>query len=167
GDIKMVQIEKQSVTERRSRLKKDFIPWERQTVASHFAAVCKQYHAREYMHIDGGTYTYEEVWQDAVRYAKGFIALGVKRRDHIAVVTDNHPAYPALMIASSLVGAVFIPINSMLAKDELAYIINQSDARFLLIQQEGKAKKHGLAVTALMEDPTFVEQTHVEEVICL
>lgn len=167
----MNQIEKklptQSISERRNKLKETYTPWKRQTVASHFAAVCQKYHTREYMHIDGRTYTYEAIWQDAVRYAKGLIASGVKRRDHIAVVMDNQPVYPALMIASSMVGAVFIPINSMLAKDELAYIINQSDARFLFLQQEGKAKKHGIALTALMEDASFKEQTNVEQIICL
>src|SRR5699024_1949176 len=112
-------------------------------------------------------YTYEAIWKDAIQYAKGLIALGVKRRDHLAVVMDNHDTYPALMIASSIVGSVFVPINSMLAKDELAYILKQSDSSLLFLQQEGKAQKHGIAVTQLMEDEDFKKEAHLQQVICL
>lgn len=156
-----------SVDERRAALAEDFIPWERQTVGQHIKAMCQQFAKREYMHIDGLTYTYDDIWKQAVTYAKGMIALGVKRRDHIALVMDNGPQFPALMFASSMVGAVFVPINSMLAKDELAYILKQSDSRFLFVEQRSKTRHHGQAVSELLQESTFLKESQLQSVVCL
>jgi fatty-acyl-CoA synthase len=157
----------QSVSERRQALEARFPVWPRDTVAGHFYKVSSQYKDRNYLHIDGETFTYGEVWERAVQYAKALIALGVKRRDHIAVLMNNHAVFPSLMIASSLVGGVFIPINAMLTKDELKYIVSQSDTQFLFLQQKVKDKHHGKAVSELMEEADFQKSSSLEKVICL
>lgn len=157
----------QSVSERRQALEARFPEWPRDTVAGHFYKASRQYKDRNYMHIDGETFTYGEVWDQAVQYAKALIALGVKRRDHIAVLMNNHAVYPSLMIASSIVGGVFIPINAMLTKDEVKYILFQSDTQFLFLQQKVKDKHHGQAVSELMEEADFQESSRLEKIICL
>lgn len=158
---------KLSVEHRRKELAERFSPWQRKTVAEHVKAMCERYRERDYMYMGGETYTYGDVWNEAIMIAKGMMALGVKRRDHVAVLMDNHPTYPAFMFAASIVGAVFVPINSMLAKDEVAYILNQSDARYLFVQQSGRTREHGIAVSELLQDSSFLQNSRLESVVCL
>src|SRR5699024_9663919 len=68
--------------------------------------------------------------------------------------------------ASSIVGAVFIPINSMLTKSELEYILSQSDTKYLILQEKVKDKRHGQAVKELLASPSFQENSILEKVIC-
>lgn len=158
---------KQTVEERRKALEARFPVWPRDTVAGHFHKACRQYKDRPYMIIDDKTLTYGEIWDRAVQYAKAFIKLGVKRRDHIAVLMNNDETFPSLMIASSIVGGVFIPINGMLKKAELKYILSQSDTRYLLLQQKVKDNRHGEVVSELMKEADFQENSALEQVICL
>src|SRR5699024_12420391 len=116
-------IEVASVETRRNKLKERYKVWQRDSVGSHFQKVCQQYSTQPYLYIGSNTITYEQMWQDALLYARSFKQLGVKRRDHIAVLMTNHAKYPALLLAASIVGAVFIPINAMLCQKELAYIL--------------------------------------------
>jgi len=158
---------RQSVPERREALEARFPVWPRDTVAGHFSKACDQYNDRPFLYINDKEYTYGEIWGRAVQYAKAFIKLGVKRRDHIAVLMDNDAVYPSLMIASSMVGAVFIPINAMLAKNELEYIISQSDSKYLILHQSVKDKQHGKAVAELLDNEGFQKISQLEQVICL
>src|SRR5699024_2692979 len=125
------------------------------------------YSTQPFLYIGNNTITYEQMWQDALLYAKSFKQLGVKRRDHIAVLMNNQASYPALMIAASIVGAVFIPINAMLSKKELAYILQQSDAEFLILEQTIKDKHHGAHVTQLLSEERFIEDSSLHTIICL
>ncbi|WP_085993011.1 class I adenylate-forming enzyme family protein [Oceanobacillus senegalensis] len=158
---------KQSVSERRKALENRFPVWPRDTIAKHFSKACNQYKDRPYIYINDEEFTYGEIWERAVQYAKAFIELGVKRRDHIAVLMNNDSTYPSLMIASSIVGAVFIPINAMLQKDELAYIISQSDTQFLLLQQTSKDRRHSEAISGLLDESDFQQNSKLKQVICL
>lgn len=156
----------QSVSERRKALEERFPEWPRDTIARHFSKACNQYKDRPYIYINNEEVTYGEVWDRAVQYAKAFIKLGVKRRDHLAILMDNDSTFPSLMIASSLVGAVFIPINGMLTKDELRYIISQSDTQYLILEQTIKDKQHGEAISELLDEADFQENSEIEQVIC-
>ncbi|SDQ88575.1 class I adenylate-forming enzyme family protein [Virgibacillus salinus] len=156
----------QSVSVRRKALEERFPVWPRDTIARHFSKACIQYKDRPYIYINNEVVTYGEVWDRAVQYAKAFIKLGVKRRDHLAILMDNDSTFPSLMIASSLVGAVFIPINGMLTKDELRYIISQSDTQYLILEQMIKDKQHGEAISELLDEADFQENSELKQVIC-
>lgn len=156
-----------SVSIRRKTLEDNFPVWPRDTIAGHFSKACHNYQDRSFIYINDEKFTYGEVWSRAIHFAKAFMKLGVKRRDHIAVLMDNDSTYPSLMIASSIVGAVFIPVNAMLAKDELEYIISQSDSKFLILHETVKDKHHGKAVAELLDNNDFQEQSQLGQVICL
>ena len=158
---------KVSIEARREALEARYPIWRRDTVAEHFEKACKEYVNRPYMYIHNKSYTYEAIWDMGVTYAKALMNLGVKRREHIATYMENDASFPALMIASSMVGAVFIPINSMLKKDELKYIISQSDTNYLFVKQSEKNKKQLDIVSDLLDDSEIQEYSRLEKVICL
>ncbi|MGX8793583.1 class I adenylate-forming enzyme family protein [Oceanobacillus sp. M60] len=156
-----------TVNERREELLEAYPVWNRDTIAAHFQKSVEAYADQAFMHINGMTYTYQNVWDHAVEIAKALIHNGVKRRDHLAVLMDNDVAYPSLMIASSMVGAVFIPLNSMLSKAELTYILRQSDTNHLVVHETVKDKQHAQTVAALWQTKEFQDNASLEKVICM
>ncbi|MEK4304446.1 class I adenylate-forming enzyme family protein [Oceanobacillus sp. FSL K6-0251] len=156
-----------TVNERREELLEGYPVWNRDTIAAHFQKSVEAYADQAFMHINGMTYTYQNVWDHAVEIAKALIHNGVKRRDHLAVLMDNDVAYPSLMIASSMVGAVFIPLNSMLSKAELTYILRQSDTNHLVVHETVKDKQHAQTVAALWQTKEFQDNASLEKVICM
>lgn len=157
----------QSATERRAALEDQYPTWSRETLATHFSKACRKHFDKPFIYIEDQTITYGEIWTNACTYAKALLNLGVKRRDHIAILMENDPTYPSLMIASSLVGAVFIPLNTMLGEDELAYILQQSDADFLIAHQEVKGNHHGKVIAKLLDEPAFKTGSQLQQVICI
>ncbi|MFD1386517.1 class I adenylate-forming enzyme family protein [Oceanobacillus oncorhynchi subsp. oncorhynchi] len=156
-----------TVNERREELLEAYPVWNRDTIAAHFQKSVEAYADQAFMHISGVTYTYQNVWDHAVEIAKALIHNGVKRRDHLAVLLDNDAAYPSLMIASSMVGSVFIPLNSMLSKAELTYILRQSDTKHLVVHETVKDKQHAQTVAALWQTKEFQDNASLEKVICM
>lgn len=156
-----------SLTERRDALEARFPEWPRNTIAKHFLGMCQLYPDRPFVYIEDTPVTYKEVWESARNYAKSFLHFGVKRRDHIAVLMENDAAYPSLMIAASLIGAVFIPINTELQKDELAYILRQSDSRFIFFHETIKDRDTAGMISELWHDTKFRDESLLKYFICL
>ena len=76
---------------------------------------------------DGGlieeTRTYRQLWQNGQRVAAALKALGMKSGDTFAVVMDNHPEFVDLMVASSILGTIFVPIDPRTRGDKLRYLL--------------------------------------------
>jgi len=156
-----------SVEERRKELETKYKTWTRETLHTHFEKICKQYGNRDFIAINNEKSSYSAVWENAVMYAKSFLNLGVKRRDHIAVLMENHQDYVSLLIASSLLGAVFIPINTMLKKEELSFVLRQSDSKYLIFQSQIKKNNYAKMIAELLEDKRFQEDSKLEKLVCI
>lgn len=165
--LKVYDIPLKSVAERRAALESGYPEWPRQTIATHFSKQCEKYTDRPFLHTKEATSHYGEIWDSAWTYAKAFMNLGVKRRDHIAILMENSSDYISLMIASSLVGAVTVPINTMLNEDELDYILSQSDSKFLITEQTIKNKNYAEAIGNLLNNTSFQERSILEKVVCI
>ena len=85
------------------------------------------------------TWTWSQ-WNDRVRRLAGTLQeRGVKRGDAVAFLDKNHPACVELTIAAASLGAANAIINFRLAADELDYVLNDSDAKLLIVGAELKA----------------------------
>ena len=76
-------------------------------------------------------WTYHDYRERANAVAKGLIALGLKKGDHLAVWATNQPEWALLMMAAAKAGLVLVTINPLLRAAEVAFILKQSDARVL------------------------------------
>ena len=79
----------------------------------------------------GGTLTYEALDARQRRLAGSFRDGGVGERDRIAVLADNRPECLEVTIGALRAGVVPVPINPLLTEPELAYLIEDSGARWL------------------------------------
>ncbi|MBI5098663.1 MAG: long-chain fatty acid--CoA ligase [Nitrospirae bacterium] len=64
--------------------------------------------------------------------AGGLKALGVERRDSIAILMNNCPEYIVSYFAILRAGGISVPINNFLTPDEISYILNDSNCKFLV-----------------------------------
>jgi fatty-acyl-CoA synthase len=80
-------------------------------------------------------YTYKQFQQRCNEVAKGLMALGLKRGDHIAVWAYNVPQWVILQFASAKIGAVLVTVNTYYKSHELEYLLKQSDTKALFLVQ--------------------------------
>jgi fatty-acyl-CoA synthase len=67
------------------------------------------------------------------RLAKGFLAIGVKKGDHVGLWATNVPDWLTVFLATAKIGAVLVTVNTAYKIHELEYIIEQSDITTLCL----------------------------------
>jgi long-chain acyl-CoA synthetase len=70
------------------------------------------------------------------RLANGLAVLGLKPGDRVAFLGKNSDAYFILFFGAAKAGIVTAPVNWRLAPPEVAYIVAESTARILIIDEE-------------------------------
>ena len=120
------------VAERQAALEKRFPRWVPQTIDAALDAAAQEYPDRPYVVTDDRSWTYGELRDWSVRLANGLVQAGVQPGDHVGLVMANYAEFVALKYAIARAGAVCIPINFLNRRDELGYVIRQSDAVVLV-----------------------------------
>jgi crotonobetaine/carnitine-CoA ligase len=80
--------------------------------------------------------TFGELNERINRAANGFLALGIKRGDKVAIMLPNCPEFLYAWFGLNKIGAVEVPINVALKGAGLAYQIDQSDSVALIADLE-------------------------------
>src|SRR5260370_35326872 len=68
-------------------------------------------------------WTYQQYRERANQVAKGLIALGLHKGDHIAVLAANLPEWPLLMMGPAKAGMVLVTINPVLRSEASEYSV--------------------------------------------
>ena len=79
--------------------------------------------------------TFSEFDKAANQVANALTALGVGRDDRIGCLTKQHAECMVLTIAACKIGAVCAPINWRLGPSELRYIVDDAQARLLMVDE--------------------------------
>ncbi len=141
-----------SAQERREALAARYPVWPRHTLPQHFREQAERFGTRPAVITEERSLTYEEIWEQARCYAKSLLSLGVGRRDHVAMIMANEPETVSLMIAVWMIGAVCVPVNTMLREEELKYVLQQSDSRWLFLHQLAGGVQHSESVLRICGD---------------
>lgn len=80
--------------------------------------------------------TYREFDGIVSRVASGLEKKGVRRGDHVAVLLASQLEFPLSFFALMKLGAVAVPLNTRFKGEELAYEINDSESKALIIDEE-------------------------------
>lgn len=92
-----------------------------------------------FVHIDAaGAYhdevrTYEQLWANGNRLARGLLDSGLCRGERFALMMQNHPEFVEAMIAASIIGAVFVAIDPAADGDALAYQLDLARCRGVIV----------------------------------
>lgn len=84
----------------------------------------------------GETITYAELVRAVNRTANALRAWGVTRGAHVAVMLPNCPQMPTIWLALARLGAVMVPVNVRYTRRELRYILDDSEANFLIVGRD-------------------------------
>jgi len=79
---------------------------------------------------------YSQLLDISYQTAKGFMAMGVKKGDHVCVWTTNIPEWIYMQFGLSMIGAVLVTVNTNYKSSELEYILKQSDSTTLVLMEE-------------------------------
>ncbi|MFZ3045953.1 MAG: AMP-binding protein [Desulfatirhabdiaceae bacterium] len=77
--------------------------------------------------------TYREFGAVVDALAKGLMALGVQKGEKVAIWATNIPYWVALQFATARIGAVLLTVNINYKRDEIAYLLKQSEAENLFL----------------------------------
>ena len=80
--------------------------------------------------------TYREVVSMVNCIANGLYNLGMRKGDRICLLTTNRPEYTITFIAAASIGAVVSPMNPAYKDREIAYQLENSEAKAILVQRE-------------------------------
>lgn len=84
----------------------------------------------------GESLTYGQLYERAKHVAAALQAEGVGSQDRVAILDKNCPEYFELQYGAALLNAVMTPVNWRLAGREVAYIVNDSQAKVLAVGQD-------------------------------
>ena len=73
--------------------------------------------------------------------ALGFMALGLNPGDHVAIIGRNRPALYWSMIAAQMCGAVPVPLYQDAVAEEMAYVLENCGARFVICGDQEQVDK--------------------------
>lgn len=81
----------------------------------------------------GARVTYRELRERADRFARGLLALGLGPGDHVVVWMPNSVEWNVANFALAKIGAVTVTCNSRYKAFEVEYLLQQSDAKALIM----------------------------------
>ena len=86
------------------------------------------------VHVESGArYSYTQFRNEVDRVARGLMALGIQRAQHVGIWATNYPEWALAQFATAKIGAVLVNVNPAYRTHELAYLLEQSEANALII----------------------------------
>jgi acyl-CoA synthetase (AMP-forming)/AMP-acid ligase II len=77
-----------------------------------------------------------ELERRSAELARGLIARGVGKGSRVGFIYGNGPSFALLLAAIARIGAIAIPISTLIKANELVRVLRQSDVSGLIVQRE-------------------------------
>ena len=87
------------------------------------------------------SWTWLQVSEEVRAMALGLLALGLDEGDHVAVIGRNRPALYWAMVAIQKAGAVPVPLYQDAVAEEMAYVLDNCKARFVIVADQEQVDK--------------------------
>ena len=91
---------------------------------------------REIVRFADGALTYADLDEQANRIANAFAALGLEPGEKVAILLPNGPEFLATWFGVARAGLAEVPLNVGLRGELLAYVLNQSESRTIVVADE-------------------------------
>jgi fatty-acyl-CoA synthase len=105
------------------------------------------------VHVEHGVrFSYAEFRAECDRVAKGLLALGVQKGEHVGIWATNYPEWVVAQFATAKIGAVLVTINPSYRTHELEYLLKQSDVATLLLVERFKSSDYVAMLNELIPE---------------
>ncbi|MEU6561528.1 class I adenylate-forming enzyme family protein [Nocardia nova] len=132
-DREKIDMVDRTPAQRRAALEARFPEWRPRAIHEWFFRSAAEFADRDFIVTEDRTVTYREMAELVERVAAGLYARGIRKGDHLALLMANFPEYVAVKYAVSRLGAVLVPLNFMFKRDELGFVLRDSDAKGLIV----------------------------------
>lgn len=78
-------------------------------------------------------WTFRQFNERVDQLAKGLLAIGIGKGDHVGIWATNVPDWTTFMFATAKIGAVLVTINTHYRSFELEYLVKQADLKALAV----------------------------------
>ena len=108
------------------------------------------------LHFLGRTYSYQDIFSEARRFAAGLIDAGIAKGDRVGLFLPNVPIYAAAYYGAMMAGAVAVNYSPLYTVEELAWQVADSGTRLLVtldvpeLYANAKAVLEGSALEVLV-----------------
>lgn len=82
------------------------------------------------------TLSFAELDRRSAELARGLLARGVGKGARVGFIYANGPTFALLLAAIARIGAIAIPISTLIKSNELVRVLRQSDVAGLIVQRE-------------------------------
>ena len=116
----------------------------RKTVGGLLDEVASKFPEREAL-VDlcqGKRFSYKELLAMVNQTAKGFLKLGLKQGDHLALWSPNRWEWTVTQLALAKIGVILISIDTSCKVEQLEYLLRQSDSRSLVMAEGMKGPEY-------------------------
>lgn len=98
-------------------------------------------------------YSYQELYEETGKIAKGLMALGIQKGEHVAIWASNIPEWILLQFATARIGAVLVTVNTSYQARELEYLLEHSDSTTLFLMDGYKGTSYIDMIQSITKDP--------------
>ncbi|MDR0563289.1 MAG: AMP-binding protein [Spirochaetaceae bacterium] len=107
-------------------------------------------------------FTYGEFDRRVDDLARGFLAIGLKKGDHVGIWATNVPDWNTILFASARAGLVLVTVNTAYKTHELEYLVRQSDLACLCIINGYRDSDYVAMVNELIPELKTAPRGHLQ-----
>jgi long-chain acyl-CoA synthetase len=85
--------------------------------------------------------SYKALFEIVKALGTGLHHIGIKRGEHVGIISDNRPEWIATDLALLGLGAIDVPRGSDSTADEIAYILKHADCRVVFAENKAQFEK--------------------------
>ncbi len=78
-------------------------------------------------------FTFKQFDERVNQLAKGLLAIGIGKGDHVGIWATNVPDWQTFMFAVAKIGAILVTVNTSYRSFELEYLLRQADLKVLVL----------------------------------
>ena len=140
------------------------MPYTQKTIGTFFEEQVKRLPDHEFIVYPDRNlrWTFTEFNQRVDDLAKGLLATGIGKGDHVGIWARNVPDWLTFMFATAKIGAVLVTINTLYRSFELEYIIQQADLKALVIIDSFRDHDYLETVNGLIPELKTCQRGHLK-----
>jgi len=97
----------------------------------------------------GRSISYRELRNETENFAGQLRARGLGEGDRVALLLFDSPEFVACFLAAAKIGAIAVPMNTFLSREDVSFILADSGARLLVVESELQNK---LSASSVFEE---------------
>lgn len=86
-------------------------------------------------------YTWKDFYEIVKQFSMGLVSLGLEAKDKVAIIGDNAPEWLYAQLATQAAGGISLGAYQDAATTEVKYVIDHSDAKFVIAEDQEQVDK--------------------------